>query len=155
MNSLSFSWVDYLFRELTMNSLSFSQIHSLFHGFCIYFANKLWKYFLFCEFTMKLLYFSPIYFEFTIYFANLLLNCISFSRSHYFFRELTIFFATQLWIHSLFHKSSIFLWIYNEFTIYYSNSPWIVCFANLLWIHYQFCKFIMNSKINLANLLCK
>ena len=130
-----------------MNSLSFSRIHSLFHGFCIYFANKLWKYFLFREYAIKLL-FSRLTFNFakTIWLSYLLrkfttnlLRVSRFTMNFLFifriFYESTIYFANLLWIHNLYRgfiKDPL-----SVYTIYLSNIP---------RIHYLFCELTLDSQ---------
>ena len=102
-----------------MNS-SISRIHQEF-TWC--FTNLLWIHYLFRESLMSSLRVSRIYFELTVFIANLIRilrvfrEYISYSLwNYYYFREFTI--------------NSLFLsQIYQEFTCF---------FANLLWIHFQF-----------------
>ena len=88
-NLLSFSWLNYQIanllyihffsREWIMDSASVPQIHYLTlinHTFTIFFANSLWIYCLFHDFTiyfimfLRVLSFLQIHYEFSIYFAN-------------------------------------------------------------------------------------
>ena len=111
MNSLSFSWIYYLFREFPMNPL---------------FASR----FLF-EFTI----FSRNQYEFTICFA-VTMNTLSASRFHLqsTFRQITMNSLSFSWIHYLFREfpmnplfASRFLF---EFTIFSRNQyEFTICFA--------------------------
>ena len=112
LNQISISRTRYLSRENKMKTQSVSQFHWIDHEYTFYFANKLWKYFVFREFTN----------EFPFFFTN----SLSISPIHYLFRQFTIYFATQLWIYSLFHELTIYfantLWIHNLFCKFTINS---------------------------------
>ena len=75
------------------------------------------------EYAVNSLSFSRLYFEFIIFFANIL-------WIHYLLREFTIYFAKILWIHFLFCE--------------YTLNPWSF-FKTSLWIHYLFREFRVKS----------
>jgi len=115
-------WIHYQFLDLTINALfvRFITMDSL--------AITLYDYELTngsAEFTMNSLSFR----EFTM-------NSLSFSRIHY---KNTIFFV--IWLQYLFRWSTMYFQFFS-LTFYWS----IIVFANSLWIHYLFRKFIINSQ---------
>ena len=126
MNSLSVSWIHYVFIIYFANSLFLSNCMHSFYMFhpdkmsfstlCSYYvididyviicsANKLWIHYLFRYYTI---------------------NSLSVSRILYLFCESTMFLANSLWIY-----------------LGFRNSRWI--FAKLLWIHCLFREFTINS----------
>ena len=133
--------------EITINWLSASPFHFEFtifitnsqstsrmsYEFTIYFAIKLWMYYLFCEFRKYHLSVSRNPLIFTIFCMNLL----CFLRNHC---EFTITFVYLPWIHYLFRKIAINSPSFSRF--YYKNT---ICFANFLWIHYLLRNFSLNS----------
>ena len=91
---ISVSRTRYLSRENKMKTQSVSQFHWIDHEYTFYFANKLWKYFVFREFTN----------EFPFFFTN----SLSISPIHYLFREYSM-------------NSQSILQIHYKFTIYFVN----------------------------------
>ena len=125
-------WFHYFFHEFQMNSLSATRIH---YDFCISYANSQWIHSFFCEFTINsrkltknplsvtlihngftifftidLIIFTQICYEFTIIYANL----SSLSRILYLLRKLTMNFPSYLRISLFFPR------IYYEFTFYFT-----------------------------------
>ena len=102
--------IQFLFRELTINSL-------LFRGFTINFVKipfrKLWIFYLFHEFTMNSYDVWRIKYEFTISIANLLW------MREYIMNSLWVFYfwTDSLWIHYLLRASTIKILSFREFTI--------------------------------------
>ena len=133
MNSL-------FFREFILNSLSFLRIH---YGFILFFAKSLGIPYLFHEFALISLSNTKIHNEFT---TELFYD---YSRINY---DLTISKANSLWIYYFSRGIPIFAMssvsnsrIHYEFTISCSYSLWsYFLLGNLLWVHYQLRKFIMN-----------
>ena len=120
---------------------------------------------------MNSLSISLIYYEFTIYFANIL-------WIHYIFREFTIIhfrIANLLWKYFVFrvytknslsisqihHEFILFytnpLWIqfrFSEFTIFMANSLWIyLVFRDSQWIYHLHRKFTLDSHNTINSLL--
>ena len=56
LNQISISRIRYLSRENKMKTLSVSRFHWIDHESTIYFANKLWKYSVFREFTNEFIF---------------------------------------------------------------------------------------------------
>ena len=112
------SLVYYEFTIFRANSLS---IQFLFREFTIFHANSPWIHFLFLKSTM---------------------NSLSFSEIHY---EQTIHFANSLSVSRILYEFTIYLQIYYEFILYFTNSAWIHCLfreltrniLSIFWIRFE------------------
>ena len=107
MDLLSFPRLHELFRFIALNSRSVFRIQfTISIGIILkihyLFVNIQCFHDLVPRFTMKLLYFPWIHYEFTIYFANLLWIHYRSGEILWIHYEIIIFFMHSLWIHYLF-----------------------------------------------------
>ena len=94
-NSLSFSRIQYFFREFTICFANFPWIHNLHHDFSLNSPSFSRKHYLFRELSMNSLSASRFTMN-TLSFSRIHLESTFFPRNHY---EFTFFFANLLWIH--------------------------------------------------------
>ena len=118
MNSLTFSWIHYQstnLSSLTRIQYNFLSLSRILYDSTWWFANSVWFYLIFREFTISLLFFrsftikSLIYNEFTIFLANSSwIQCLV--------REFTTFYANIPWIHNLPREFTTIFCLNREFS---------------------------------------
>jgi len=160
-------WIYYVSNKLT--SQFFLSIHHLFHKYTkdsLGISRENYDFTIFCgfkifnfrlpELTLNSQYFSRIYYQFIIFFANLI----------WILYEFTICIANSLWIYFIFWEFTIFLTSFSRicFTCTLFRELWwlrllrevtlnllfvpcnedssIICFGNSLWLDRYFSKLL-------------